>query len=108
MSIWTQGFLYIHCDSFVTVAIFDAQIVSYLMCRFSLYFSCPGLKLLERLVGKRYLESEIHIPGLITVSGMLGWLLDLQTMYFENCEFEMGVVAHNMNILNATELYTFK
>ena len=30
------------------------------------------------------------------------------TMYFENCEFEMGVVAHNMNILNATELYTFK
>ena len=62
----------------MTVAIFDAQIVSYLMCRFSLYFSCPGLKLLGRLVGKRYLESEIHIPGLITVSGMLGWLLDLQ------------------------------
>ena len=29
-------------------------------------------------------------------------------MYFENCEFEMGVVAHNMNILNGTELYTFK
>ena len=53
-----------------------------------------------QVFGKKYLENEIHIPGLIVVSGMLVWLLDSQTTYFENCEFEMGVVAHNVNMLN--------
>ena len=53
-----------------------------------------------QVFGKKYLENEIHIPGLIVVSGMLVWLLDSQTTYFENCEFEMGVVVHNVNMLN--------
>ena len=103
-----KDFLYIHCDSFVTVAISDAQIVPYLMSQvfFVLFLSRP--ETFRKIRGKKYLESEIHIRGLIIVSGMLVWLLDSQTTYFENCEFEMRAVAHNVNILNATELYTFK